>query len=373
MIIELRGVQFSNKGSELMIESIIEKMQSEFPDAQFAIEATNWIPARDIRDKGLLVIRRPKPSTFQYIPSFVLRIFGFVKDNSINVILDASGFAFGDKWGYQKAANRAANHIKKWKSQGKKIIFMPQAFGTFSDNKLKECMKIIIQYADLIFARDELSFNHLKNLDLSNSKIFLFPDFTNLTDGIQPKNAKIYAQQIAIIPNIKMTEKNNLEHQAYTEFLKKIINLLRDRNQTPFFLIHENNSDIKIAEEINESLTNKLEIIIEKSPLHIKGIIGSSKAVITSRYHGLVSSLSQAVPCLATSWSHKYQTLLEEYSFPEGLCNTTDSINILEQKLDIILNKPQRQILIEKLTHTSEEQKSQTRQMWSMVFKKIRE
>ena len=39
-IIEIRGINFQNKGSELMLYAIIEKIKSQFKDVEFAMKPT---------------------------------------------------------------------------------------------------------------------------------------------------------------------------------------------------------------------------------------------------------------------------------------------------------------------------------------------
>ena len=91
--------------------------------------------------------------------------------------------------------------------------------------------------------------------------------------------------------------------------------MIENLGYKPYFLIHEAKMDRKVAEAINQKLIIKLPIIQEDNPLYIKGMIAKCKAVVTSRFHGLVSCLSQAIPCLSTGWSHKYETLLKDYNY----------------------------------------------------------
>lgn len=68
-----------------------------------------------------------------------------------------------------------------------------------------------------------------------------------------------------------------------------------------------------------ENTGKSIPIVSETDPLKIKGILGASKGTLGSRFHGLVSALSQGVPSIATGWSHKYQMLFQDYDFEDGL------------------------------------------------------
>ena len=136
-------------------------------------------------------------------------------------------------------------------------------------------------------------------------------------------------------------------------------------------MIHEGNKDIGLAHIINDNLKIKIPIIKEQNPLFVKGIISECTSVITSRFHGLVSCLSQGIPCLATGWSHKYEMVLKDYNYDEGLVHVDASDEVITEKMNTILDKTSRTLIREKLLEESKKQKLLSQGMWQQVFKVI--
>src|SRR5690606_23028564 len=170
-------------------------------------------------------------------------------------------------------------------------------------------------------------------------KIKLYPDFTNLVKGTLPDGYDSNNKRIAIVPNYRMIDKTDAaESHAYIPFLIRATKYLVENNKQPFLLVHEGTKDLMLAEKVSEAVGG-IPIIKETDPLHIKGILGTCEATIGSRFHGLVSALSQGVPSLATGWSHKYLRLFEDYEFAEGVVAVTASDEILKEKLDLLINE----------------------------------
>lgn len=377
MFIELRGVEFVNKGAELMLHAIMQEVKKRIPEAQFVMEAGSRTPNEKLISHG--IFRKVKFSKLGWnisplidiMPKSVKRSKNLVSENEIHAVLDGSGFAFGDKWGAKKAGERSADHIQKWKKAGKKVILLPQAFGPFEKLDLQSKMKTILENADLVFARDVQSYQFLKEIeDLGNLR--QSPDFTNLVLGIKPDNKDEFATKIAIVPNQKMMETPDSEKNAqYPSYLAALIQKLQNAGEKPFFLIHESRKDGEIAQKVNDLLQEKLEVVKEENPLKVKGIIGSCKAVVTSRFHGLVSALAQGVPSLSTGWSHKYQELLKDYDYLEGLCEVSLEEEFLKSKSDLILLESKRESTKEKLSLNSSIQKAKSTKMWDEVCEKL--
>lgn len=379
-IIELRGVEFHNKGAELMLHAILERVRQDFPEALFVMEQRESAPVHKQRELGIYTKMNYRKFGVNsaiwgtMLPAKVRHKLGYMLEKEINIVFDGSGFAFGDFWGAKKAGDRLADHIIRWKAEGKKIIMLPQAFGAFTDLKLRDKMKTVLDHADLVFARDKYSFEYLQGLEGEKSCIGLRPDFTNLIKGKLPKDFDSSKYQVAIIPNNKLLESSVFQNRTeYVEFLKNVCNLILSKGKIPFFLIHEGVKDLRLAEEVNQTFLLDIPILKEDNPLHVKGIIGTVDAVITSRFHGLVSALAQAVPCLCVGWSHKYLALMEDYDYSEGLLRDSElkGNEMLQDKIHMILDNESAQQVRKKLEQNSTKQKQLANEMWNLVFNTI--
>jgi polysaccharide pyruvyl transferase WcaK-like protein len=380
MVIELRGLAFENKGAALMLYAILAKVREELPAAVFVME--NSRPASLQQQKAIGVYTKfplqkygiPLAGIARIIPRKIMRKFNYVPEQEVEVVLDGSGFAFGDYWGAAKAARRLSSHIQQWKAAGKKVVLLPQAFGTFEQAALRKEMEVILNYADLIFARDPYSYGYLKAIPARQGSIYLKPDFTNLIKGIVPAYFNPQEAEIAIIPNNKLVEAGVfVDRQDYLVFLNSLAGLIAAQGKKAFFLIHEGEKDLALAEDVNALHQQKLKIIREEDPLKVKGMIGQCQAVVTSRFHGLVSALSQGIPCICVGWSHKYKALLEDYHFSAGILEQEElTYPALKTKIKHLFNEEQLRENREKLKAAAKAQEQLSEEMWAQVFKVLK-
>ncbi len=372
MIFEIKGTGMSNKGAELMLCAIIRHLGRKPNKIQFVVEP--WIGSYSERARyGLyqkMNIRKSGRAGFiieKLMHRGYRQNFGLVSEFEIDVVLDASGFAFGDQWGPNNAVTMAKD-VVRWKKQGKKIIFLPQAFGPFEDFELRRAFIQILEHADLVFARDKGSYHYIKDIGVPFDNVKMAPDFTNLLNGDDSCAIDKIKGRACIIPNNQMIVFAGSEQEKdYITFLSKSINYLMDSGKRPFILEHETEHDNKLVKIIQETCVMPPEIIQESDPLKIKSIIGNSFLVIGSRFHGLVNALSQGVPAIGTSWSHKYRYLFEDYSCSEYLFITLADTRSLKDKIYPISNEPYRSSLIRKLKAAGEIEKQKTKKMWKQV------
>lgn len=109
MFIEIKGVQFVNKGAELMLEAILAQIEQRWPDAKVVMQPGKFSPYEKRASIGAyqrLQLRKNRldlNGLTYYLPFVArraLKRFGIITEADIDVILDASGFTYGDQWPY---------------------------------------------------------------------------------------------------------------------------------------------------------------------------------------------------------------------------------------------------------------------------------
>ena len=125
--------------------------------------------------------------------------------------------------------------------------------------------------------------------------------------------------------------------------------------------------DEKLAYQCQKALHGETEVVTDLNALEVKGLISTAYLVVTSRFHGVASALNSCVPCLATSWSHKYAELFHDYKLNDcilPLDNFETSIAMVDKYLEERENKKIRDLLSRQVPRIQNE----TREMWKDVW-----
>lgn len=380
MIIEIKGVEFSNKGAELMLHSIIQVLDQQLDDYELVLTPGHLLPYQKRARLGAWQKFSFKQfgldwtSLGNLAPAPVrrlLRHFGIVVEKEIDLILDASGFVYSDKWGSHRLLE-TAKLLKRIGKHNTRYIFLPQAFGPFKNSKNAALMTQLIGKAEWAIARDEDSYQSLKALG-DSKKISCYPDFTPLLDTsnvVLPLD--LPKQFVCIIPNNKMYAHQDLALETrYMAFLKNAVLSVEALGLTPVVLNHEGEKDRKLCLRLLESLPddNKPLFINGLEAAQVKKVIGKSVFNLTSRFHGCVSSLSQGVPALATSWSHKYEQLYRYYQCEDDLIDINQTQEQLQHKMAQLLDNHTE--LSAQLDKRAQAHKATISQMWTEIFDRV--
>lgn len=380
MRIVLSGVETNNKGAELMLYAILQELERRYPDAEVFIDKKMIKQGLDYVKSPIKISYIPYNKVQQFcqkykITGFLNRIglFSDYLNNTcpikhVDYYIDGSGLSFSDK--HIKSASIAIfwrRRLNGYKKQGAKIIFLPQGFGPLEQQVTRYAVKSLVDFSDIIFAREKVSYESLFSVYGNSSNIRLSTDFTSLVDGHCPEQLKRLYGKVCIIPNVQMVNKGVLTKVKYFDILDEIISCCKAKNHDVYLLNHEGQRDVDLASEYLMERNKSIEFITGLNAIEVKGLISTAYIVISSRFHGVASSLNCHVPCLATSWHHKYAELFRDFGMEDcvlSLDNPQERQLKIEQFLDEKSNKEIRELLISKKAAIME----QNKQMWNLIW-----
>ena len=377
MIYILSGVETINKGAELMLYAILQEIRKKDPDATVYLPTARMpgglqsvrtsLDIRELPHHGLVsaVARMRITGALNRIGLWSDFLNEVKPVPGADFFLDASGLLFSDQVDFPRPTIRYWERILElYHRQGTRIIFLPQAFGPLEKEATRQAVRALDRNADLIFARDAVSAGHLKGFLEHPQKLHTFRDFTTLVQGEGRDDFKPLEGKVCIIPNYQMVRKGVMSQEAYVSFLATLADALEAAGHGCFFLDHENDAPRVLADS---RISGRHTIITGLNALEIKHVIGGSSLCITSRFHGAVSALNCAVPCLATSWNHKYQELLSGFGQENCLLPVDHPEQSIEMALSM-LEEPRHGETIRCLQKKADALRQENREMWNLVW-----
>lgn len=334
MIIEIRGVQFENKGAQLMLHAVLQQVEKRLPSAKVALRLNAGTSRRDLVSINALIKlplrkRQLDLNSLSYQrPDWtngLMQRGGFVTEGAVDAVLDASGFAYGDRWD-AGALYASADELRRFRRYGKPYIFLPQAFGPFKTTlSAAKTWAVALESASLIAVRDGESERALRSLLPHTDKIHRYPDITIGLDVPPLSRPEKREQPLAlIVPNIRVLEK--ISRAAYLVLLRDTATKLQTMHYRVDILNHGGQEDALLCHDLLATLDKKNSTTIDHpDPRILKAIIGSADFVLSSRFHACVAALSQGVPCQALAWTHKYRELFESFGCPENVTEVNGS------------------------------------------------
>jgi polysaccharide pyruvyl transferase WcaK-like protein len=372
MIVRIDNTGFENKGAELMLHAVLQEVRAALPEAALIFGAGAQNPAR-IRELGLGRVADDKVAGVKLrhvVPPFLLERSGLFSPFRADIVLDAAGYGLGDPWitpGYPRRRNeKLAENYRRLKQGGARIILLPQALGPFEKDLAKERFRIVAEHADLIYAREEVSLRHAQGVIGDVGKLRCAPDFTALCQPSGDFTAWARPGAFVVVPNIRMTTHSSAAVAAGYEAFMTRAALAFARTGTPVVILnHGGVEDGPLCQRIAKAVGG--EFVDPPDALAVKAVIGGAKAVVSSRFHGVISALAQAVPVYCTSWSHKYPMAYRDFGVEPRILEVdggaADPAGLAE-----LLDEGRRARLRDDLVSGSVALKARVKAMWREIW-----
>lgn len=379
------GGHFFNKGAQLMLQTVFEEFKNRSNHTLYLSPCsgtTNQIasigyktidfPLKHVTDyRGFKIFFR-----FGGIIKFLRKQYrGEIPFNKIDAVVDISGFAYSDQWG-EKAVSNVLKLIRFFRKRHVNYYFLPQAFGPFTEQSMRTKMTSVIKECSYIAARDDESKKMLLEL-YNENKVKQFPDITISLKGISPKEVKL-ENYICVVPNERMLDQGReywLEGEYFQHLIISVNKILNKSACNIKVVIHDKGQgDTRLAKDLVKEFEDneRVELLMEENPLTLKAILGQAQLVVGSRYHALVSSLSQNVPCIALGWSHKYKMLFDEYQISD-LSFDKPNAKVFEKALIDMLEDKKREQICVNLSQRNLLMKQKNNEMWSEILTSLSE
>lgn len=377
------GGHFYNKGAHLMLKAVIEEFKKH---TKYKLFLSPCAGTKDqISNLGYSTINYPLKHVTDYrgfdiflklgsILKYLRESYrGQLPIEDIDVVLDISGFAYSDQWGKGAVLN-VNKLISFFKKRQAKYIFLPQAFGPFSGVEIKEYMKKAIENSDLVMARDKNSYQMLIDLT-ENDKIKQYPDIT-INLKTEKTSEKVFTNYSCVVPNERMLDQGGefWPIGKYLSYVNKAINLLLAKtDHKVILLIHDKGEgDTNLANSLKKNYPDNDRVIVyyEEDTMKLKSILGNTNILIGSRFHALVSALSQNIPSMALGWSHKYKMLFDEYNISDFSYDKPND-DLFDSSLLNLLDIEFRKELINKISSSNLTMLRKNQEMWSEVIQTL--
>lgn len=339
MKVIITGANFGNKGAQSMLFTTVAVLRNKYPDAKIFFAHSNKTPVLkgnflfdEVYFHNNLIklpfnekYATPPPESIKdvswYSPQKTLDT---IKD--ADLVIDVSGFAFGTKWG-KGSALRFLNKIRVMRAFNVPIILLPQSFGPFDfgndqaavDARLKDAMP----YPVKVFAREQDGFLPLRDkYGLEN--VFLHPDLVLSSPPI--KMTDIYkappkisvpkvldAACVGIVPNLRSFDRPGVNPLRTLQIYYEMINFLLKEGKIVYLFRHSR-EDIKPCRWLKSLFAEDGRVVLWEnnfSCFEYDAACRQFEFLIVGRFHGIVHSYRNNVPCLLMGWAVKYKELAQ--------------------------------------------------------------
>ena len=375
MIIELKGAGFENYGAWLMLTAVVQRLERISPDIKIVMSAREAayedrcrlgaLQKIDVRARWLdlngYTFLLPQPVR-KY-----LRRWGLVFECDLTAIIDIAGFGYSDQWGNDYAIRHAAAEARRLAMSDRHYIFMPQALGPFSSRRTRAAIKKNLSYAKLVAARDTTSYQNIAEITGDFAGLEVHGDFTNAVDVSLARVDKPSEPYMVVVPNANMLGSHNTSTEwplTYKQMLSNALGAADEQGLTIVLINFGGPMDQKLIDDLHSDFPRSLVADVE-SDKSAKALIAGATLALSSRFHACICALSSGVPCMGTSWSHKYEALYTDYDVPDLLLSP--SVEADEIRNIIIEVSPPSSDMRGLLMVRAELLKARTEKLWARV------
>lgn len=244
-----------------------------------------------------------------------------------DLIVDfTGGDSFTDIYGMRRFIRESIVKEKALKSK-KCFLLGPQTIGPFTNPLAKRIAKHQILLADFVFARDEVSYNYVKNLGcdciLTTDVAFMLLPTEGKYDLSKTHSSQRFGLNVSgLLYNGGYNNNNQFELKMdYKMFVNQLVKELTGLGYEIHLIPHvlplrsPTEDDYKVAQIIHEEFPNTIIAPRFSSPKEAKEYICNMDFFVGSRMHATIAAFSMGIPTVPVAYSPKFFRLYSSLGY----------------------------------------------------------
>lgn len=357
----ITGCAFYNRGSQAMLFNTVDELSRRFPEKKI------------IMLSSMDYYKDNSQYTFEVFPDYLARLLPFPisiirksakiilqkgcktideekitkeLDNILRqtyMIVDAAGYALSSRWKPEWRNFVYLMKIAVAKKYNIPMYLMQQSFGPFeytgiTGSIIFGSIKKYLQYPRLIFAREKEGYDCIASI--RKNGIYRMDDIVLLNNKFNL--SKIYQREpllkhlelngdrakVAVIPNMTCVEQAKSKSALLNIYKSIIDSLIIDYD---VYIVKHSNDDEKACELIKGMYpdNNAVHIITEElNCIEFEYLVKQFSFCVASRFHSIVHSFKNGVPCVVIGWAVKYKELLTTFHQEKYLFDVRNELEI---------------------------------------------
>ena len=340
------GALSANKGAAAMVETVIAQLPAKLGSTQFQLlttypeaDAPKVPHGADVKIVGLQPIRLAlvefPVAVFALIARLLHIPLGWVRTRGCramlnsDVVVDVAGISFADGRGIPIVVyNALMTGVPLL--LGVPTVKAAQALGPFTSPVNSILSRLVLPRVTTICARGARTRDHLNTLQLKNvvdvaDLAFSLEESADLPADVATSVATLTNGFIVVMPSAVVRGIVETGGDNYVTAVADLVRRLRVKTTKGIVIAPHSYrvghgegrmNDGPVCREVAEQLSDDAGVVLVDADLtagELRKLIGMSDALVTSRFHAMISGLCTETPTVVVGWSHKYREVLDDF------------------------------------------------------------
>jgi polysaccharide pyruvyl transferase WcaK-like protein len=359
-VVTIGAALTGNKGAASMLQAVIDRLPERVPEID--ITALSTYPDDDEREAATtnphvrVVALGPRSLVMSAWPlallAWIARRLGGTGRRwcrtpalrtlaDADLVIDLAGISFVDGRGVPILAyNTLMTGLPLL--LGRPTMKAAQALGPFRRPLNRAAARRVLPRLATIVARGKQTQSHLAELGLTNVRrgadlafAMRVSDRARGDAASELARAGIGGPFIAISPSAVVERYCATEGIDYVEVMASLASRIVAEGRQVVVIPHSARpgrkrsrmNDLPLCHDIVHAAghSDVRLLACDLAPAGLRAVIGSADALVTSRFHAMISALATHCPVLVVGWSHKYTEVLSEFGLEKWVIDWRDA------------------------------------------------